>query len=160
MTGPLDSRLRVGHVVAWRGAFGTDPGVSLATVRRISVDDHAPGPDCAPDGLACRNGKHGDDVDSVPWALVREGRAVVVDLDTENGPRWAYGFQLGDPERPTADPGAPRQTGEPMALRRGAVWQPQRDPRREAKIRRMQARAAAQARRARCDDASRKGGAS
>lgn len=148
MTAQLGTMLRVGHRVAVRGTFGTDPGVSVQTVTRISVDDHAPGPDCAPDGLSCRNGKRGDDVESVPWALVREGRAVVVSLDRGT---WAYGCQLAEADGP-----APAQLGPPML--RGATVE--RSPRMEAKIRRMQARAAAQARRARCDDLSRKGGGS
>ena len=67
--------LRLGDQVYWRGTWGQDP-MKLAIVESIEVTN---------------GGKYGDEVESVDWNLVYEGREVVISL--ENG-HWAYGFQI------------------------------------------------------------------
>lgn len=75
--------LKIGDAVIWRGSWGTDvPRVAIVSEIEQTRE---------------QNDKYGVAVDSVPWAKVRAGYAVV---SFENG-HWAYGYQL-EPLSPEA----------------------------------------------------------
>jgi len=68
------SKLKIGDVVNWRGAFGSD-APKEAIVEGIEITN---------------GGKYGDEVNEVSWSKVYD-RNVVVNL---NNGHWAYASQI------------------------------------------------------------------
>jgi hypothetical protein len=69
--------LKVGDKVRWRGAWGRD-AEQIATVKSITQTEHA-------------REKYGWQVDELEWS---QRDYMVVTLDTPEGSRWAYGYQV------------------------------------------------------------------
>jgi hypothetical protein len=69
--------LRIGDMVMWRGAWGSEPA-KVAKVTGIEV---------------CAVGtKNGMSVSNAKWTTVKSGKKTIV-VDLDNG-HWAYGSQL------------------------------------------------------------------
>jgi hypothetical protein len=72
----MESFLKVGDEVLWRGCFGTEPA-KPARVTGLEITEYP-------------RSKHGFEVDQVAWFMMRENRVLIL-LDNDH---WAYAEQI------------------------------------------------------------------